>query len=75
MAQDNKETMQGEVTLTFKIKAGNVFDLKKKKETLEKFSRLDMEDQQRLEAIIDSAPARKGLKENWNMLKAMFGVK
>ena len=67
--------MTKEVTLTFKIKGTDVFDVKEKVKKLEKFSRLDLDDQQRIEAIIDSPEARAGLKQHWPMLKGMFGVK
>ena len=66
--------MQGEVTLTFQIKAGNPIDLRKKKEILEKFSRLDMEDQERIEQIIETPKALDGLKKHWATLKGFVGL-
>ncbi|QEE49644.1 hypothetical protein FUA48_08620 [Flavobacterium alkalisoli] len=74
MAQNNQptNTMTNEVTITFQIKAGNPFDLKKKKENLEAFARLEMDDQERIEQIIKSPKALKALKDKWLMLKAMF---
>ncbi|MGQ2982118.1 hypothetical protein [Flavobacterium sp.] len=70
-----KDAMTKEVTLTFKVKAGDPFEMKKKVAILEKFSRLDMDDQTRIETIIDSPEARKGLMEHWNTLKGFIGLK
>lgn len=71
MANTN-DNVKREITITFEIKAGNPFDLNKKKKILEKFSRLPMDDQERLEQIIEKPSALKALKDNWAMLKAMF---
>lgn len=64
--------MKGECTVTFQVPAGNVFDLKKKKEILHAFARLPMDDQERLEQLIKSPKALKALKDKWPMLKLMF---
>ncbi|KGO84436.1 hypothetical protein Q763_01455 [Flavobacterium beibuense F44-8] len=69
---NNTENMSGEVNLNFEVKAGNVFDLQKKKKILQDFSRLDMEDQERIEQIMINPKAREALKKNWNLLKSMF---
>lgn len=71
MANSN-DNVKREITITFEIKAGNPFDLNKKKKILEKFARLPMDDQERLEQIIDKPKALQSLKDNWTMLKAMF---
>ncbi|MEE1899586.1 hypothetical protein V1389_14650 [Flavobacterium rakeshii] len=73
MAQTKTDKdMSSEVTLTFKVKAGNPFDLTKKKKILEEFSRLPMEDQERVEQIIKSKKALQSLKDNWAYLKSLF---
>ncbi|WP_330121487.1 hypothetical protein [Flavobacterium rakeshii] len=72
MPDNNQNSMTQEVTLTFQIKAGNPFDLKKKKEILEKLSRLPMDDQERIEQIVTNDKALKALKSKWAMLKMMF---
>lgn len=72
MPTNNNDTMSSEVTLTFQVKAGNVFDLNEKKKILQNFSRLDMEDQKRIEQIMKNPKALEALKKHWGMLKAMF---
>lgn len=67
-----KEDMKSDVTLVFKVSATNPFDLRKKKDILHKFSRLPMDDQQRIEKIIQNPKALAGLKEHEQLLEQMF---
>ena len=63
-----------EHTVTITVPAGNVFDARKKAANLTKFASLDMEDQERIEQLINSPKALTAMKKNWKMLKMTFGV-
>lgn len=72
MSSSNKEEMKVEKTIKFMVPASNVFDVRKKTEVLQKFARLPMEDQARIEKLIDNSKALTGLKEHWDLLQSMF---
>jgi hypothetical protein len=65
-------SLKKEVQVTIKISGTSPIDLNKKIKLLEKLSRLDFDDQDRIFQIIDNNNALKGLAENWPMLKQMF---
>ena len=71
----NTQEMTREVTITFKIAATNPFDLRKKKENLEKFARLPMDDQERIEQIISSSKATESFKRQMENAKTNVCIK
>lgn len=65
-----RNEMKTEVTVTFMMSSGNPFDHKKKTEVLQKFARLDMEDQVKLEKLIDGTSIKSELTKKADHLNS-----
>lgn len=67
--------IEKEIQLTIKVKATDPFALKAKINGLEELSRLNNDEFDKLVKLSKSTQAKNYLKNNWEMLKSMLGIK